>query len=123
MNEVSVLQDKNMKRFIFISLLLLITFGLHAQTEKISPAYWVVETNLHQKNYSIIKLYDSSNHLIHEVRMDGYYFDVTRAKHRRKLDLLLQGYFSKPELSAKMTERTRAGAEPRNRKTTTASIN
>ena len=87
-----------MKRIILSTLLLLITFGLQAQTKKTTPAYWVVETNIEQKNYSIIRLYDSSNQLIHEVRMDGYCFDVTKSKHRKKLNLLLDGYFSRSDV-------------------------
>ena len=82
-----------MKPTILLSFLLIITCGLQAQSEKISPAYWVVETNVHRKNFSIVRLYDSSNRLVHEVRMDGYYFDVTRAKDRKKLNLLLKGTY------------------------------
>jgi hypothetical protein len=85
-----------MKRIIFSFALLLVAAGLQAQIKKISPVYWVVETNSKQKNYSIIRLYDSANQLVHQVRMDGYYFDVTRARHRKKLDLLLSGYFFRP---------------------------
>jgi hypothetical protein len=90
-----------MKRIIFLGFLLIITVGLHAQAKKISPAYWVVETNSNKKDFSIVRLYDSSNRLIHEVRMDGYYFDVTRTKDRRKLDLLLKGYFPRAAISSK----------------------
>ena len=82
-----------MKPTMLLSFLLIITYGLQAQSEKISPAYWVVETNVHRKNFSIVRLYDSGNRLVHEVRMDGYYFDVMRAKDRRKLNLLLNGTY------------------------------
>ena len=82
-----------MKRIIFSLLLVVVAFNLQAQ-HKVAPAYWVVETNSKLKNYSIVRLYDSNNQLVHEVRMDGIYFDVTRTKHRKKLDLLLNGYFS-----------------------------
>ena len=93
-----------MKRIIFSFALLLVASGLQAQTKKISPAYWVVETNSNQKNYSIIRLYDSANQLVHEVRMDGYYFDVTRARHRKKLDLLLGGYFPRAAVASRRSK-------------------
>jgi hypothetical protein len=96
-----------MKRIILLSFLLIVTCGLHAQTEKISPAYWVVETNSNKKDFSIVRLYDSNDRLIQEVKMEGYYFDVTRARDRRKLDLLMRGYFPRTVVSSKRKVRVR----------------
>jgi hypothetical protein len=70
-----------------------------AQDTKIIPTYWVVETNVNQKNFSIVRMYDSQNKLVHEVRMEGIYFDVNKTKHRKKLDELLKGYY--PVMSKK----------------------
>lgn len=64
-----------------------------AQDLKVVPAYWVVETNVRQKNFSIVRLYDEQNNLVHEVKMDGLYFDVNKPRHRKKLDLLLKGSY------------------------------
>jgi len=64
-----------------------------AQEVKVTPAYWVVETNVNQKNFSIVRMYDHQHILIHEVRMEGIYLNVTRARHRKKLDQLLKGYY------------------------------
>lgn len=64
-----------------------------AQDVKVVPAYWVVETNLRQKNFSIVRLYDNQNRLVHQVKMDGIYFDVTKAKHRKKLNEMIKGYY------------------------------
>lgn len=88
-----------MKRIIILSTLLIVAVGVHAQTKE-KPAYWVVETNVNQKNFSIVRLYNNSDKLVHEVKMDGVYFDVTRAKHRKMLDQLLKGSYHRPEITA-----------------------
>lgn len=87
-----------MKRIVIPAFLLLITFGLQAQVKE-TPAYWVVETNINQKNFSIIRLYDDSDKLVHEVKMDGVYFDVTHAKHRKMLNQLLKGRYQRAEVT------------------------
>jgi hypothetical protein len=88
-----------MKRVVILSLLLLASVGLQAQSKK-SPVYWVVETNINQKNFSIVRLYDHENKLVHEVRMDGVYFDVARARHRKMLDQFLRGKYERGESTA-----------------------
>jgi len=73
--------------------------AVSAQELKVAPAYWVVETNVRQKNFSIVRLYDAQHNLVHEVRMDGVYFNISKMKHRKKLDQLLRGYY--PMMSRK----------------------
>jgi hypothetical protein len=70
-----------------------------AQDVKVIPAYWVVETNVNQKNFSIVRMYDDQHNLIHEVRMEGIYLNVGKTKHRKMLDQLLKGYY--PMMSRK----------------------
>jgi len=64
-----------------------------AQDAKVIPAYWVVETNVKQKNFSIVRMYDDRHNLVHEVKMEGIYFNVHKARHRKMLDQLLKGYY------------------------------
>src|ERR1700761_661452 len=64
-----------------------------AQDVKVIPAYWVVETNIKQKNFSIVRMYDDRHNLIHEVKMEGIYLNVNRAKHRKMLNELVKGYY------------------------------
>jgi len=71
----------------------------HGQDVKVIPAYWVVETNVNQKNFSIVRLYDSQHNLIHEVKMEGIYLNVSKLKHRKMLDQLIKGYY--PVISKK----------------------
>jgi hypothetical protein len=70
-----------------------------AQDIKVIPAYWVVETNVNQKNFSIVRMYDAQHNLVHEVKMEGIYLNVSKAKHRKMLDQLLKGYY--PMMSRK----------------------
>lgn len=88
-----------MKRIILLSFLLVIVTGVHAQV-KTTAAYWVVETNIHERNFSIVRLYDTANKLVHEVKMDGVYFDVARPRHRKMLNQLLRGSFECAEITA-----------------------
>jgi hypothetical protein len=89
-----------MKRIILLSSLLLIALRSQAQVKE-TPAYWVVETNINKKNFSIVRLYDNSNKLVHEVKMDGVYFDVTLVRHRKMLNQLLRGRYQRAEVTAK----------------------
>ena len=75
-----------------------------AQDVKVIPAYWVVETNIKQKNFSIVRMYDDQHNLIHEVKMDGVYFNVSKVKHRKMLDQLLKGYYP---VTAKKNEQSK----------------
>jgi hypothetical protein len=98
-----------MKRVVILSLLLLASAGVQAQRKQ-SPAYWVVETNINQKNFSIVRLYDNENKLVHEVRMDGVYFDVERPRHRKMLDQLLKGRYQRAEnTAARISKESRRG--------------
>ena len=81
------------KIFLLVALVTSLCIAASAQDTKVIPAYWVVETNVHQKNFSIVRLYDTQNMLIHEVKMDGIYFNISKIRHRKKLDQLLKGYF------------------------------
>jgi hypothetical protein len=66
---------------------------------KVIPAYWVVETNVNHKNFSIVRMYDAQHNLVHEVKMEGIYLNVNKARHRKMLDQLLKGYY--PMMSRK----------------------
>ena len=65
--------------------------SLSAQAGK-SRLYWVVETNPSCGKYSIVKFYDQSNTLIHEVKVDGIVIDVTKARQRKRLDQISKNY-------------------------------
>ncbi|WP_333819751.1 hypothetical protein [Ohtaekwangia sp.] len=54
--------------------------------------YWVVETNAVDKQYSIVRFYDKSNQLMHEVKLDHVYLDIRKPKYQRRLNQLLKKY-------------------------------
>ncbi|WP_224999530.1 hypothetical protein [Cesiribacter sp. SM1] len=72
------------------TLLLATVPTISAQTSTGGEAYWVVETNLNQKNYSIVKFYNSEHALIYEERIEGLYLNTEKRKHRKYLDRSLK---------------------------------
>ena len=73
--------------------LIILSFGLgeasQAQIVHSSENYWVVETNVHQRNYSIVRFYNAADELIYEERLDGMYLDIKKPKHVKRLNLAL----------------------------------
>jgi hypothetical protein len=53
--------------------------------------YWVVESNSNIPHYSVVKLYDQQNELVHEVKLDTR-LDITNRKHRRVLVQIVKRY-------------------------------
>ena len=63
-----------------------------AQTNSFDSLYWVVETNIHHRSYTIVKFYNYHNLMVHEVRLEGIYLDICKPRQRRKLDELMKEY-------------------------------
>ena len=100
---------KVMKRLIlFSALALLATNTAFAQQAPTSPVYWVVETNPKNTSYSIVRFYDAGNALVHEVTIDGVYINIKKAKHRKKLDLLLKQYNDRGTTASKKNRSRRS---------------
>ena len=90
-----------MRRIMF-GILLLLTSSSHSSQ---GQSYWVIETNRDQKDFTIIKFYDQQV-LIYEKKQVGVYFDLSKKRHVRRLDLMLQNYLSSGlPLSKKETRR------------------
>jgi hypothetical protein len=53
--------------------------------------YWVVESNTNIPDHSVVKLYDQTNELVHEVRLDTR-IDITNRKHRKALVQIIKRY-------------------------------
>ena len=56
-----------------------------AQTNNCA-AYWVVEGNIYQPNYTLIRFYTSEHVLIQEERLSGIFLDIRKRKNRDFLD-------------------------------------
>ena len=79
-----------MRRIAFGVLLSLIISGNSSQAQP----YWVIETNVHQKDFTIIKFYNDQHVIIYEKKQVGVYFDLSKKRYVRRLDLMLQNYLS-----------------------------
>lgn len=74
-----------------IIILLALPLGIiSAKAQNPSGSYWVVETGRHQGiKYSIIRLYDSSNHLLASRTVQGKHLKASRPAVQHQLEKLL----------------------------------
>ena len=63
-----------------------------AQSSSFDSLYWVVETNIHNPSYTIVRFYNYRNLMVHEVRLQGIYLDIRNPRQRKKLDSLMKEY-------------------------------
>lgn len=94
-----------MRRITF-GILLTLTISGHSSQ---SQPYWVIETNIHQKDFTIVKFYNDQHVLIYEKKQVGIYFDLAKKKHVRRLNLMLQNYLSSGSPMSKKETRRKAG--------------
>ena len=97
-----------MRHIMIASIFLLLTFAVSAQQANSDTLYWVVETNINNPSYSVVKFYDRRNFLVHEVKLDGVYIDVRIPRHKRKLDQLLKAYTERVVTSSKRNKSKRS---------------
>lgn len=79
-------------KFKFQFFLVVISFVFITSSNAQKATYWVVETNINQKNFTLVKFYDGVNTLLDEIKLNGVYLDISRRKHKKKLDDLLYQY-------------------------------
>jgi hypothetical protein len=72
---------------------ILLSLTISGNSSQAQP-YWVIETNLHQKDFTIIKFYNDQHVIVYEKKQVGVYFDLSKKRHVRRLDLMLQNYLS-----------------------------
>ena len=94
-----------MRRITFWVLVSLTIAGHSSQ----SQPYWVIETNRHQRDFTIIKFYNDQHVLIYEKKQVGVYFDLAKKRHIRRLDLMLQNYLSSGSPISKKETRRKGG--------------
>ena len=91
-----------MNRIILVVVVALLSMvEARAQSGIADSLYWVVETNIHNPSYTIVRFYNYRNLMVHEVRLQGVYIDIRNPKHRRKLDLQMKQYHERSVLSSK----------------------
>ncbi|HMG93444.1 MAG TPA: hypothetical protein VK589_25475 [Chryseolinea sp.] len=78
-----------------------------AQSASFDSLYWVVETNIHNPSYTIVRFYNYRNLMVHEVRLQGVYLNICSPRQRKKLDSLMKEYSQRvvtsKEVGAKYT--------------------
>jgi hypothetical protein len=62
--------------------------------------YWVVETNKNVTDYSLVKIYDSDNNLLHEVAVENR-LDIQKRKDRKKLVAIVKRYSNRATANGK----------------------
>jgi hypothetical protein len=74
-------------------------------------AYWVVEGNLNQKNYTLIRYYNAQNQLLREEVLKGKFLDINRRRNRTYLDRRLAYVDSQPELSVRNGRKAKSASK------------
>ena len=75
----------------------------HSQNTRSTQLYWVVETNIHYRDHTIVRFYDQKNVLVHEVKIIGVYIDVRIPKQKKILDQLAKEYIERTISSSEKT--------------------
>ncbi len=98
--------------FIMCSLGLALFFGSPATAQKALPASvgnWVVETNVLQKDYSLVSFYSASNQLLYQEKLQGVYLDISRRKTQRMLNTTLLNLVQSKPIANKYFKGTATG--------------
>ena len=87
-------RQKNEMSKIYVLLICILFWidGANAQGPSSNRAglYWVVESNIRDRSYTIVRIYNSENAKIYEVRLRGEYIDIKNPRHRLKLDMIVR---------------------------------
>lgn len=76
----------------------------YSQEKTSTQLYWVVVTNIHYRDHTIVRFYDQEDKLVHEVKIVGVYIDVRVPKQKRILDQLAKEYIERTTSSAEKTQ-------------------
>ena len=83
-----------MKKQLILTVMLLSVVALSgfADTPKKKEIkkFWVLETNIYDKTYSIINVYDTNSSLIKSIKLDGEYLNNLKRKDRKRIDKLIE---------------------------------
>ncbi|MDJ1504665.1 hypothetical protein [Xanthocytophaga agilis] len=90
---------------IIVSISLLIGIGIVGVAPALgqSSGYWVTESDIHTKQYTIVHFYNDANVQIYEEKLDGVFLNLKRKKTVQQLNAALnkvmQNWISNRELS------------------------
>lgn len=84
----------------FVKLVFVVCVGISFYGVQAQP-YWVIETNLRQRNFTIVKFFSADHRLLYEEKQMGVYFNPTKRRHKKRLDSMLEGYLRSSSAIAK----------------------
>ncbi|MCE2734619.1 MAG: hypothetical protein O9302_04540 [Cyclobacteriaceae bacterium] len=58
--------------------------------KKAVKSFWVLETNIYSKTYSIINVYDANATLIRTIKLEGEYLNTLKRKDRKRINKLIE---------------------------------
>jgi hypothetical protein len=91
-------------RIIMVCGLLLCYVRGYSQDTTSTQLYWVVETNIHYRDNTIVRFYDQENVLVHEVKIIGVHIDARVPKKKRILDQLAKEFIERAISSSEKTQ-------------------
>lgn len=57
-----------------------------------NSAYWVVETNVKHKTFSIVRIYNHQHELVYQERIEGVRLNINKRRHKRILEQTLNSF-------------------------------
>ena len=72
----------------------------NAQDESLDSVFWVVETNIHQRNFAVVRLYNWQSELIQSITLNRY-IDISKRKDRKIVQGVVEEYTGKAWASKK----------------------
>ncbi len=92
LNKYLNIMKNTIKKFgIGFGLMVLFAFNVQADNKEMIAKYWVVESNIYDKTFSIVKFYNDNDVLLIERKIEGKQLKLTR-KNIRKLSRELKKY-------------------------------
>ena len=86
-----------MKAIAIMSAMILSAGMVSAQNLK---PYWVVETSVSKKDYTILRVYDSQDFLIHEETISGNAMNVLSKKDRKRINKKVKEVLSQEAMAS-----------------------
>jgi hypothetical protein len=77
------------------------------QAQEKQEGYWVVETNLLTRDYTLIRFYTDQHQLLYEEKLAGYSLDITKTKNKKRLNKALKQLTEKSLVSVTLVRSQR----------------
>ncbi len=99
---------KTTVKLLGVTVIILVCGLTRSWAQASTGAYWVVEGNVNQKNYTQIRYYNEQNQLLHEEVLKGKFLDINKRRNRTYLDRRLAYIGSQPELPVRSARKAKS---------------